>query len=268
MNSANTIYNFVGKDAGEVVIQMIQTSQVSLYLLSITIEYTTSTTAQTYILNEAAEENTFSAGRANVTVNRTFNADAWNSLVLPYGLDEQQINDAFGEDAKIAQYKGTTTNSDGTYTLNFNQTERFIKANIPVFIYGANDLVNYVFKDVTVEAGTPSLTPAGAAYTYTGFYNKEQLNKGDWFISAGNKFYRANGTEYIKPTRAVFRPVNTAAAAKGLQIKVDNTVTVISNPQSAFSIPQSTKTYNLNGQEVGSSYRGIVISNGKKYVRR
>jgi hypothetical protein len=37
---------------------------------------------------------------------------------------------------------------------------------------------------------------------------------------------------------------------------------------SRFKVQDSEATYNLNGQRVNSSYRGIVIQNGRKVLRK
>ena len=95
------------------------------------------------------------------------------------------------------------------------------------------------------------------------------MKAGDWFISSDNKFYRALGTETMKPMRAVFRPV-TAAAAKGLSFSIDGgEATGISAITADGSIIVNDKApmYNLAGQRVSDSYKGVVIQNGKKFIK-
>jgi hypothetical protein len=46
------------------------------------------------------------------------------------------------------------------------------------------------------------------------------------------------------------------------------TDTGIDNGQRSTVNVQRSSTYNLQGQKVGDSYRGIVIQNGRKVVRR
>ena len=89
------------------------------------------------ILDENATNNTFTAGPANITLRRTFNADAWNTLVLPFAMTREQIAETFGTKASVANYIGSTRNADNTYTLNFDSSKKEIEANKPVFIYGA-----------------------------------------------------------------------------------------------------------------------------------
>ena len=73
----------------------------------------------------------------------------------------------------------------------------------------------------------------------------------------------------MKPMRAVFRPVS-AAAAKGLSFSIDGgEATGISAITAYGSIIVNDKTpmYNLAGQRVSDSYKGVVIQNGKKFIK-
>lgn len=219
------------------------------------------------VLDEKADNNTFEAKRhATVYMDRTFNANAWNTLVLPFDMTSEQVTATFGADTKLANYMGTTMNEDGTYTLNFKTTD-VIKANTPVFVYGAKNVDTQTIEDVNVVVGDPVATPASAAFAFQGSYGKMQVNAGDWFISSDNNFYRAKGTESMKATRALFRATTAEAAAKGLTISIDGEATAIQGivPDKADS---DAPAYNLAGQRVSDNYRGIIIKGGKKYLNK
>lgn len=171
-------------------------------------------------------------------------------------------------DAKFANYTGTTANADGTYTLNF-ATATALTANTPVFVWGANADEIYEFTGVKVVKGDATAAPASAAFTFTGSYDKTTVKAGDWFVSSDNKLYRALGTETMKPMRAVFRPVS-AAAAKGLSFSIDGgEATGISaiTADGSIVVDDNAPMYNLAGQRVSKSYKGVVIQNGKKYIK-
>ena len=225
--------------------------------------------APNFTIDENVNSNAITAGEnGTVTISRTFNANAWNTLVLPFDLSANVLPVKFGADAKFATYTGTTVNNDGTYTLNF-QSATALTANTPVFVWGANNEKVYEFSGVNVVKADPTSTPSGAAFSFTGSYDKTTLNAGDWFISSDNKFYRASGTEEMKPMRAVFRPVS-AAAAKGLSFSIDGgEATGISAITADGSIIVNDKApmYNLAGQRVSDSYKGVVIQNGKKFIK-
>lgn len=225
--------------------------------------------APDFTIDENVNSNAITAGEnGTVTISRTFNANAWNTLVLPFDLTANQLPVKFGADAKFATYTGTTKNNDGTYTLNF-QSVSALTANTPVFVWGANDEGVYEFSGVKVVKADPTSTPSDAAFSFTGSYDKTTLKAGDWFISSDNKFYRALGTETMKPMRAVFRPV-TAAAAKGLSFSIDGgEATGISaiTADGSIVVDDNAPMYNLAGQRVSKSYKGVVIQNGKKFIK-
>lgn len=219
------------------------------------------------VLDEKADNNTIEAKRhATVYMDRTFNANAWNTLVLPFDMTAEQVTATFGADTKLANYMGTTMNEDGTYTLNFRTTD-VITANTPVFVYGAKNVDTQTVEDVNVVVGDPVATPASAAFAFQGSYGKMQVNGGDWFISSDNNFYRAKGTESMKATRALFRATTAEAAAKGLTISIDGEATAIQGIVTDKA-DSDAPAYNLAGQRVADNYRGIIIKGGKKYLNK
>ena len=219
------------------------------------------------VLDEKADNNTIEAKRhATVYMDRTFNANAWNTLVLPFDMTAEQVAATFGADTKLANYMGTTMNEDGTYTLNFLTTD-VITANTPVFVYGAKNVDTQTVEDVNVVVGDPVATPASAAFAFQGSYGKMQVNADDWFISGDNNFYRAKGTESMKATRALFRATTAEAAAKGLTISIDGEATAIQGIVTDKA-DSDAPAYNLAGQRVADNYRGIIIKGGKKYLNK
>lgn len=219
------------------------------------------------VLDEKADNNNIVAKRhATVYMDRTFNANAWNTLVLPFDMTAEQVTATFGADTKLANYMGTTMNEDGTYTLNFRTTD-VITANTPVFVYGAKNVDTQTIEDVNVVEGEPVATPANAAFAFQGSYGKMQVNADDWFISGDNNFYRAKGTESMKATRALFRATTAEAAAKGLTISIDGEATAIQGIVTDKA-DSDAPAYNLAGQRVADNYRGIIIKGGKKYLNK
>lgn len=238
--------------------QGIYTISVDLSALTISI------VKDAALIDENSSDNAVSVSNGKVVVKRTFNADAWNTLVLPFALTASQIESAFGADVKVATYKDATQNTDGTYTLNFTTlTDKAIQTGVPVIVYGAQAADSYTFEGVTT-AEAPAAT--GEVFQFVGFAGQTTAQSGDWYVSSDNKFYKANGSEEIKATRAVFRPVsNEAGGAKGMTF-VFNQSTAISGIHVAEGA--DAPVYNLAGQRVSKGYRGIVIKNGKKFINQ
>ena len=222
---------------------------------------------QELTIDETKANTIENARHATVTLARTFNSNAWNTLVLPFNMTAEQVTATFGSETKLANYIGTTRNDDGTYTLNF-ETTTTITANTPVFVYGANNVNTKAIKDVNMVAATPTTTPSDAAFAFTGSYESLTLKAGDWFISSDNNFYRAKGTETMKATRAFFRPTTAEASAKGITMVMDDKPTAISGVTADNAFNEDTPAYNLAGQRVTNNYHGLIIKRGKKYVSK
>ena len=218
-------------------------------------------------VDEGKEKNEVTDMRhATVKLSRTFSANSWNTLVLPFNMTEEQVKETFGKDTQLANYEGTTQNKDGTYTLNFEDVKT-ITANIPLFVYGAATKVDKTLEDVEVKSASATYVPSGAAFAFTGSYDKTRLLANDWYISSDNKFYLAVGTETMKATRAVFRPVQTGVTAQSLKSNLIDRPTGVANVIVDALSASDSLIYNLAGQRVSENYHGIVIKGGKKYLK-
>lgn len=118
---------------------------------------------------------------ANVTLQRTFKASQWNTLVLPFGL--QNNNDRTSHTANvlsaalnngtIAAYRGVS--NDQTFVFMTYQNTDAVKAFMPVITYTTTETVNPVFEDVDVnfdDAGKKIAAASMNVIAYSG-------NKGD-----------------------------------------------------------------------------------------
>lgn len=205
---------------------------------------------------------------ANVTLERTF-ATGWNSVVLPFATTPKALGAS-----EAAKYTGT----DGT-TINFSTIaeDGTLDANKPYLVYFKTAKENPTFEGVAV-APTTSLTVADAAetkqYSFVGTYTaidsgSETIKAGDYIV-VGDGIQKAKGGNALKAFRAYFQAQEGANKAKNMVISIDgNVVTGIdavstSEPAANASAP----AYNLAGQRVGKSYKGVVIVNGKKVIRK
>jgi len=215
-------------------------------------------------MDEQEDELSFVAGSASVSLYRSFHADAWNSLVLPFSLSADEVRTVFGPHTVVAAYTGPKSQPDGSYTLCFDTSECVIHANTPVFIRGMEQKACYEIPDATIVPGTPEII--FPTFGLIGSYRLLQLNAGDYFISSDNRLYQAIGTEELRPTRAVFRVKSGETAPKRVRVSVGGTVTGIERGVQAET-NSFVPMYNSNGQRVDASYRGVVICSGKKVLR-
>ncbi len=222
------------------------------------------------VIYQTSDKKTFSAGNdVTVTVKRTFNDNAWNTLVLPFDLTEKQIKESFGKDVVVASYTGATRNADNTFTLNFTETKTII-ANVPVFIYGVQAREEgYTFTGVDIKDAVPTQTADG--FNFVGTYISSQVPVGNYFVNSKNKFYRAGDNKtLIYGTRATFEPASDVSEAKGLgfNIKNEGTTTDINTVSAECASISATPLFNLSGLRVGKAYKGVVIRNRKTYLKK
>lgn len=222
-------------------------------------------------LDEAATTENVKAGHGitTVTLKRTFNNEAWNTLVLPFDVTADQVAAEFGANAKVAAYSGATQNADNSYTLKFTEASR-ITANTPVFIYGAQAKAEgYTFTGVEVKDATPTQT--SDAFNFVGTYVKTTVPVGNFFINANNKFFKAGDAQTnISGTRASFEPVGEATSAKalGFNISEGGETTAINSVAIEDASSKASAIYNLAGQRVNKAYKGVVVKDGKKYIQK
>ena len=86
-----------------------------------------------------------STGQITAQLTRTFDADVWTSLVLPFSVSPSMVEDVFGEGTDIIHYNGV---SNDTLEL-MKHYHQLIVAGTPVFIRPAQTVENPVFDAVT-----------------------------------------------------------------------------------------------------------------------
>lgn len=209
---------------------------------------------------------------ANVTLNRKL-GEKWNTIVLPFALNETQVKEMFGEGAKVAAYKGSTVNGDHV-TLNFEE-QTSMEAQTPYMIKPGTDASKKV-NGVVLEPASGLKKVEDANHNgidFVGNYTTGQTLQQNCFFISNNTFYRASGQETMKAYRATFQ-VPTSTTAKIMNtvfVGEGGSVTAIDDvhvsPQGSFDV------YHINGMLVKKNAidlngldKGIYIINGKKYV--
>lgn len=210
---------------------------------------------------------------ADVTLNRTLTT-RWNSIVLPFAVNKEQIAAQFGEGTVVAAYKDATIDETST-TLNFEVVEK-MQANVPYLIKPTQAGNTYTFEGVAIKPADNLEAGEGEIKFVGNYENGKQLAEGDYFIDANrNLFYSANGTETMKAFRAIF--VSTAAAAaktmffsirgnSGETTGIEDVKTLAGKTFDVYSIDGMLvrkNATNLNGLA-----KGVYVVNGKKYIAK
>ena len=204
-------------------------------------------------------DNTITEGVAKVTLKRTIVADVWNTLVLPFSMTNDEVVAKFGEGAQVAAF----SNSEGV-NVNFNTTTEGITANVPVLLK-ADAGTEYIFDGYSLVEGEPKAE--GTEYDFVGSYDVTyNLLEGEYMLN-GNKFWKNENSSgyYVNGFRAFLRP-KSEAATKSLNLVIDGQTTGLKLNTVTGDV--EGETYNIAGQKVADSYKGIVIMNGRKTVRK
>lgn len=209
-------------------------------------------------------------GSAEVHLTRTFSANSWNSLCVPFAISEAEVKDQFGNDAKVAAFTGATAT-----TLEFS-TCTGIEAGKPYLVYipeGATQN-KFTFKGVTAFASQPiDVEQQGSANektTFHGYFYKSTAPKGSYVLRK-NLVYHLVSDMPIKGFRAVLID-GTATQRVFTQWSLDGTTTGIGNIDA--TVIQRYNVYNTNGQMVRHAAtslddlpHGVYIVNGKKVIK-
>ena len=210
---------------------------------------------------DEAKDNTIEAMDANVTLKRSFVENKWNTLVLPFAVSAEDVKAKFGNDAKVVEY----SNAEDV-NINFTTSTNGIKANVPVLIMPAvvNAEDTYTFNGVSIVVADPKAD--GKSYSFVGSYKPYDLVNDDYMLYADKWWKTETGDKYkIKAFRAYIK-ANTPAAAKQLNLVIDGQTTGLKLNTVNGNI--EGETYNIAGQRVANSYKGLIIKNGKKIIKK
>ena len=210
-------------------------------------------------------------GSAEVHLKRTFSANSWNSLCVPFAISDDEVKTQFGNDAKVAEFTGATAT-----TLEFSSCTG-IEAGKPYLVYipkGATQPEYFTFKGVSHFAGTPTdVVLQGSANektTFHGYFYKSTAPKGSYVLRK-NLVYHLVSDMAIKGFRAVLID-GTNATRVFTQWSLDGTTTGIGNIDA--TVIQRYNVYNTNGQMVRHAAtslddlpHGVYIVNGKKVIK-
>lgn len=210
---------------------------------------------------------------ADVTLNRTLTT-YWNSIVLPFAVNKEQIAAQFGEGTVVAAYKDATVGETST-TLNFEVVEE-MQANVPYLIKPTQAGNTYTFEGVAIKAADNLEAGEGEIKFVGNYENGKQLTAGNYFIDANrNLFYSANGTETMKAFRAIF--VSTASApAKAMFFSIRGNSGETTGIEDVKTLAGKTfDVYSINGMLVRKNAtnlnglaKGVYVVNGKKYIAK
>lgn len=219
----------------------------------------------------------------NVTLNnRSFGANKWYAVVLPFSVSQKQMKSVFGNDVKVLHYSDV----EGTDLNLFEHFYQMIVGGTPVLVKPSQEVTNPVFNNVTLTS-QKVVDIENTGFKCTGSWNNVDFPEYSYFIDAKtNSFYLYDPTKVetntVKPHAGAFRSwiiaSENASTAKQLTMHINGIeeqgeTTTIWNAISGNDDAEvaSKGIYSLSGQKMNATDtrslpKGIYIVNGKKFI--
>lgn len=219
----------------------------------------------------------------NVTLNRSFGANKWYSVVLPFSVSQKQMKSVFGNDVKVLHYSDV----EGTDLNLFEHFYQMIVGGTPVLVKPSQEVTNPVFNNVTLTS-KKVVDIENTGFKCTGSWDNVDFPEYSYFIDAKtNSFYQYDPTKVETGTKAphagAFRSwiISTStnpSEAKQLTMHINGIeeqgeTTAIWNAISGNDDAEvaSKGIYSLSGQKMNAADtsslpKGIYIVNGKKFI--
>lgn len=243
-----------------------------------------SSTEVTNVSISQADGYTYEAkNNATVTLTKPLKANVWNAICLPFSMTEQQVRNAFGEDARIAEFKKVDESGKkavASFGMNYYQ---LITAGKPCLIKPSQVNDTYTIKGVTINAEQAlTIADSNNLFDFVGTYASTTMPVNSHFLGSNDgKLYYITADKEISGLKAFLKPADNNSGAK-LSIAFDSTVNDQDNnttgieaikdytDKEAANSSANKGIYNINGQFVGTNPailpQGIYVKNGKKFI--
>ena len=218
-------------------------------------------------------------GHTNVSINldRTIQTGGYNTICLPFAVSASKLKATFGEKVVLKELASSTYENE-VLTLHLKDATNIV-AGKPYLIYvEATKSLNPGFDGVTwmsFSSDEPTLTTTETEYcNFVPVFNSTKLqndNKNILFLIGNNQLRWPDSSKYTADMRGLraYFVVKGDAMRKARTFVLsfdDQTTAIVSLRQDSKELDTNAPMYDLLGQQVSSSYRGIVIQNGKKFV--
>ena len=196
-----------------------------------------------------------------VTVSRTFNK-GWGTVVLPFDVDAATVQAKFGEGTKLytlSDFNATT--GDIQFSPVYNGK---IAAGTPYLINIPEAIDNGItFENVTVVADVNDKVLDNGA-EFHGNYDAGMSMVDLFGITPEGKIAKGVGSSTMKAYRAYMVLPGNVDPNNARLVIFDETTGISRVLNDVES--ENTNIYNLNGQRVNKSAKGILLINGKKVM--
>lgn len=221
---------------------------------------------------------------ATVTLTKPLKANVWNAICLPFSMTEQQVRNAFGENARIAEFKKVDESGKKAVASFGMHYYQLITTGKPCLIKPSqvNENDTYTIKGVTIDAEQAlTIADSNKKFDFVGTYAPTTMPVNSHFLGSNDgKLYYITADKEISGLKAFFQPVSANNAK--LSIAFDSTDNDFDNNTTGIEaikdyMDQDTANssankgiYNINGQFMGTNPailpQGIYVKDGKKFI--
>lgn len=218
--------------------------------------------------------------KVTLTLTKPLKENVWNAICLPFSMTEQQVRNAFGENARIAEFKKVDERKDvALFGMHYYQ---LITAGKPCLIKPSKVSNTYTIQGVTIDAEKAlTVTDSNKKFDFAGTYAPTTMPTNSHFLGSNDgKLYYITADKEISGLKAFFQPVSTSNAKLSIAFDstdndLDNNTTGIEaikdyTDQDAANSSANKGIYNINGQFMGTNPailpQGIYVKNGKKFI--
>lgn len=230
-----------------------------------------------------------------VEYERSFKANTWSSICLPFSMNRKQLEENFGEGTSVVLLKQVINQGykKGRVELIWHVNQDII-AGYPYFILPTKDVtkieanVNYRKK---LEVPYLAVSSNGKSfahkenysyhdkypYVFEGNFEDEELPAGSYVMSNSGVLTKLKNKATAKPFRAYIRCLDVANAkplsSMDMSGSEGETTSIEELLQDNGIILESSDVYGVNGVKVRNNThsleglsKGVYVVNGKKYV--
>jgi hypothetical protein len=201
-----------------------------------------------------------------VELTRTFAANTWNTICLPFKPTADQATEMFGSGYKVAAF--TDVSNETMKFTSLTSINDFV-AGTPYLVWATqSEKSSFTFFNVNITARQPQPVEQGD-YQFVGLFEKKSFQESEWpttrFVAAGNKLKTPNSTSALKALRAYFVVPAGSSSAPMLSIDGEGEATGIDAIDNEQLIMDNVY-YDLSGRRVMNPTKGLYIVNGRKVI--
>lgn len=193
---------------------------------------------------------------SEVSLKRSLKGGQWNGFSVPFGFT---VAGSALDGAEVKKFKSVTDNE-----ISLEDADEIV-AGEPYLVKPAADVVNPTFNGVVVSNPAEAVHGEGSYKFAAHLYNTALATDGSVaYVSTTDSSIKKLTSGSIKGLRAIFN-IPTGAEAKALVVDFGEGTTGILNVNAEGNIYEG-QIYNLAGQRVNMTQKGLYIVNGKKVL--